>query len=115
MLCSWRICPSTVSRRGHDLHCARPRANSTKNFMFLIRHSMRQASRMKLQFLPEHLYRYIYIYIERLTGVVTSKYMYEWIHFYHSILIMIQGYVYKYVRFLFSHNLPNALCYTLLI
>ena len=56
MLCSWCICPFFVSMRAHDLHCARPRANVTQNLFFLMRHSMRQASRMKLQFLGEHLY-----------------------------------------------------------
>ena len=56
MLCSGWICPFLVFLRAHDLHCARPRANVTENLLFLMRHSMREASGMKQQFLPEHLY-----------------------------------------------------------
>ena len=56
MLCSWSICPSFVSMRAHDLHCARPRANVTEMLLFLMCHFMREASRMKLQCLPELLY-----------------------------------------------------------
>ena len=40
-----------LSMRVHDLHCVRPRANIAENLLFLKRHSMREASRMKLQFL----------------------------------------------------------------
>ena len=31
-------------------------------------------------------------------------------HLYHSILIMIQSYVYTDVMFFYSHNLPIAVC-----
>ena len=48
MLCGWWICPFSVSMSGFDLHCARPCANITKHLMFLVRHSMREASRLKL-------------------------------------------------------------------
>ena len=95
--------------RAYDLHCARPRANITENSMFLMRHSMREASRMKLQFVPQRLY------ISRFRGVAISRFIHQWSHFYHSILIMVQSYVYKYDRFLFSYNLPNALCCSTLI
>ena len=56
MLCSWWICPFSVSMSAYDIHCARPRAMITKNLMFLMRHSMRESSRLKLQFAFEHLY-----------------------------------------------------------
>ena len=81
----------------------------TKILMFLMRNSMREASRMKLQFVPEHLY------ISRFFGAPLLKCIYYWIHFYHSILIMVLSYVYKYDRFLFFDTLPNALCCSTLI
>ena len=109
MLCSWCICPFSVSMSAYGIHCARPRAKITKNLMFLMRHSMREASRLKLQFVPEHLY------ISRFLGVAISKFIYQWIHFYHSVLIMVLSYVYKYDMFLFFDNLPNALRCTTLI
>ena len=56
MLCSWWICPFSVSMSAYDIPCARPRATITKNLMFLMRHSMHQASRLKLPFASEHLY-----------------------------------------------------------
>ena len=56
MLCSWWICPFLVSMSACDLYCARPRAMITATLMFLMRRSMREASRLKLQFVPEHLY-----------------------------------------------------------
>ena len=56
MLCSWWICPFSVSMSAYDIHCARPRAMMTKNLMFLMRHSMREASRLKLECASEHLY-----------------------------------------------------------
>ena len=56
MLCSWWICPFLVSLSAYEIHCARPRAMITETLMFLMRRSMREASRLKLQFVPEHLY-----------------------------------------------------------
>ena len=56
MLCSWWICPFSFSMSGYDLHYARPSANITKYFMFLLRPSMREASHLKLQFVLQHLY-----------------------------------------------------------
>ena len=56
MLCSWWICPFSVSMSAYDIHCAGHRAMITKKLMFLMRHSMREASRLKLQFASEHLY-----------------------------------------------------------
>ena len=72
--------------------------------MFLMRHSMLEASRLKLQFVPEHLY------ISPLL-----KFFYQWIYFYHSILIMVLSYVYKYARFPLFDTLPNVLCCSTLI
>ena len=50
----WWNCSFFASMRVHDLHRARPRANIARYFteilLFLTRHSMRDASRMKLQF-----------------------------------------------------------------
>ena len=109
MLCIWWICALSVSMRAHDLHCARPCANITKNLIFLIRHSMHEALRIKLQFVLEHSY------ILRFTGVAISEFIPEWSHFCQSILIMVQSYVYTYDFFPFSDNLPNALhCSTLI-
>ena len=51
MLCSGWNCSFFVSMRLHDLHCRRHRANFAQNLLFSARHSMREASRMKLQFL----------------------------------------------------------------
>ena len=70
MLCSWWICQFSVSMRAYDLHGARPRANITDNLMFPMCHSMRKASRMKLQLVPEHLY------ISRFLGVAISNFIY---------------------------------------
>ena len=56
MLCSWWICPILVSMSAYEMHCARPRAMITETLMFFMRRSMREASRLKLQFVPEHLY-----------------------------------------------------------
>ena len=56
MLCSWWICPFLVSISAYEIHCARPRATITETLMFLMRRSMREAWRLKLQFVPEHLY-----------------------------------------------------------
>ena len=50
MLCSWWNCSFFVSMRVHDLHCPRARANIAERFLFLTRDSVRDASRMKLQF-----------------------------------------------------------------
>ena len=70
MLRRWWICPFSSSMRGHVIHCARPRADITKNLLFLMRHSLREASRMKLKFVAEHFY------ISRFTGVAISKFIY---------------------------------------
>ena len=56
MLCSWWICPILVSMSASDLHCAMPRAMISETLMFFMRSSVREASRLKLQFVPEHLY-----------------------------------------------------------
>ena len=56
MLCSWWICPFLVSMSAYEIHCARPRAMITETLMFLMRRSMREALRLKQQFVPEHLY-----------------------------------------------------------
>ena len=56
ILCSWWICPILVFMNACDLHCARPHAMITKTLMFFMRRFMREASRLKLQFVPEHLY-----------------------------------------------------------
>ena len=56
ILCSWWICPFFVSMSAYEIHCARPRAMITKTLMFFMRRSMREASRLKLQFVPAHLY-----------------------------------------------------------
>ena len=104
MLCSWWICLFSVSTSACDIHCAGPCANISKSLMFLVRHSMREASRLKLQFVPEHLY------ISRFLGAPLLKVIYYWIPFYHSSMIMLQSYVYKYDRFLSVDNVPNALC-----
>ena len=98
MLCSWWICPFSFSMSGYDLHCTRPRANITKISMFLVCHSMREASRLKLQFVLEHLY------FSRFLGAPLLKFIYEWNLFYHSILIMLRRYMYKNDRFLFLDN-----------
>ena len=109
MLCSWWICSIFVSMSASGIHCARPRAKITKNLMFLMRHYRRETSRLKPQFVSEHLY------FSRFLGAPLLKFIYYWIHFYHSILIMVLRYVYKYDRFLFLDNLPNALCCSALI
>ena len=70
MPCSWWICPFSISMSAYDIHCARPRAKITKNLMFLMRHSMREASRLKLQFVPEQLY------ISRFLGALLLKIFY---------------------------------------
>ena len=88
----------------YDIHCARPRAKITKNLMFLMCHPMREASRLKLQFVPEHLY------ISRFLGAPLLKFICYWIHFHGAILIMVLRYVYKYDRFPSFDTLPNALC-----
>ena len=54
--------PDQVAPRGRKASSTRKIKPQTSNL--LMRHSMREASQMKLQFLPEHLY------ISRLTGVV---------------------------------------------
>ena len=56
MLCSLWICSILASMSAYDIHCTRPCAMITKNLMFLMRRSMREASRLKLQFVSEHLY-----------------------------------------------------------
>ena len=55
MLCSWWICSifGFYERLSDPL---RTRAMITETLMFLMRRCMREASRMKLQFVPEHLY-----------------------------------------------------------
>ena len=40
----------------YDVHCAIPRAMMTKNVMFLMRRSMREASRCRLHFVSKNLY-----------------------------------------------------------
>ena len=45
-----------VSMSPFEIHCARQCAMITATFMFLMRRSMREASRLKLQSVPEHLY-----------------------------------------------------------
>ena len=70
---------------------------------------MRQASRMKLQFLQYELYIY------RLAAEEKGGFIYSYIHLYHSILIRIEVYVYGDVISLILHNLPSALrCDTLI-
>ena len=56
MLCSWWICSIFFSMSAYVLHCSRPREIITTNLMFLMCCSMREASRLKLQFVSEHLY-----------------------------------------------------------
>ena len=56
--------PFFVSMSAYDIHCARPRAKITENLMFPMCHSMREVSRLKLQFVPEH---YIHFKIFRCT------------------------------------------------
>ena len=56
ILFSWWICPFLISMSAYEIHCARPRAMTTETLMILMRRSMREASRLKLQFVPEHLY-----------------------------------------------------------
>ena len=56
MLCSWWICLILFSMSAYEIHCGRPRAMITETLMFFMRRSMREASRLKLQFVPEHLY-----------------------------------------------------------
>ena len=56
MLCSWWICPILVSLSAYEMHCARPRAMITETLMFFKCRSMREALRLKLQFVPEHSY-----------------------------------------------------------
>ena len=70
----------------------------TKKLRFIMCHSMREASRLKLQFVPEHSY------ISRFLGAPLLKFVSYWIHFYHAILIMVLRYVYKYNRFLFFRH-----------
>ena len=52
------ICSFSVSKRVHDEHGARPHAHIADNSMSLKRHSMPEASRMKLQFVQYQLYIY---------------------------------------------------------
>ena len=56
ILCSWWICPFLVSMSAYEIHCARPCAMTTETLMFLMRRSIREASRLRLQFVPENLY-----------------------------------------------------------
>ena len=56
MVCSWWICPFLVSMSAYEIRCARPLAMITETLIFPMRCSMREASRLKLQFVPEHLY-----------------------------------------------------------
>ena len=51
MLSSPWICSFSASMRAHDLCCARPCADITEKILFLTRHSMREVSGMKPQFL----------------------------------------------------------------
>ena len=55
ILCSWLICPILAFMNACDPYCARPRAMITETLMFFMRRSMREASRLKLQLVPEHL------------------------------------------------------------
>ena len=48
--------PFSVSMSAYEIKGARPRAMITETLVFLMRRSMREASRLKLQFVPEHLY-----------------------------------------------------------
>ena len=80
-----------------------------KNLIFLMCHFMRQALRLKLQFVPEHLY------ISTFLGAPSLKFIYYRIHLYQAMVIMVLSYVYKYQRFLFSDTLPHALCCSTLI
>ena len=70
MLCSWWICPYSVSTSAYDIHCARPRAKITKSLMFLMRHSMHEALGLRLLFVLEHLY------ISRFLGAPLLKFIY---------------------------------------
>ena len=81
----------------------------TETLMFLVRRSMREASRLKLQFVPEHLY------FSRFLGTPLVKFICYYIHLYHAILIMALSYLYKYDRVPFFDNLPNASCCSTLI
>ena len=81
----------------------------TKKVMFLMRRSMREASRLKLQFVSQHLY------FSRFFGTPLLKFIGQYIHLYHAILIMVLSYVYEYDRLLFFDNVPNALCCSTLI
>ena len=56
MLCSWWICSIFVSMSAYEIHCARPRAMISETLMIIMRRSMREALRLKLQFVLEHLY-----------------------------------------------------------
>ena len=81
----------------------------TETLMFLMRRSMREASRLKLQFVSE------YLYFSSPLGTPLLNFIGSYIHLYHAILIMVLSYVYKYDRVLFFDNLPNALCCSALI
>ena len=81
----------------------------TKNLMFLMRRSMREASRLKLHFFSEHLY------FSGSLGTPLLNFIGEYIHLYHAVLIMVLSYVYKYDKFLFFDNLPDASCCSTLI
>ena len=81
----------------------------TKTLMFLMRRSMRETSRLKLQFVLEHLY------FSSFLDTPLLNFIGQYIHLYHAILIMVLSQVYKYDRFLFFGNLPNALCCSTLI
>ena len=60
---------------------------TTKHLMFFMCHSMREAPLLKLQLASEHLY------FSRYLGAPLLKFIPQWIHFYHSILIMVPSYV----------------------
>ena len=81
----------------------------TKTLMFFMRSSMREASRLKLQIVPEHLY------FSRFLGTPLLYSIRSQISLYHTILIMVLSYVYKYDRVPFFDNLPNASCCSTLI
>ena len=81
----------------------------TETLMFLMRRSMREASRLKLQFVPEHLY------FSRFLGTPLLQLIRYKVDLYHAILIMVLSYVYKYDRVPFFDSLPNASCCSTLI
>ena len=65
----------------------------TETLMFLMRRSMREALRLKLQFFPDHLY------FSRFLGTpLCSLFVNRSISITQSILIMVLRYVYKYDR-----------------